>query len=525
MFWVVLLAALVAFAVVQRRGRSNCSGRRRWRGRVVCPNVFDQTSVDLWPCAAEQQLAALNLDPSRIRRCVPAVFPWEPSYNTLRLNVDLQQQRQPLFIVRPRSGEDISKTICLAKTHNTKVSVRSGGHCNESFSIFNPIVISIGCLNHIHLDECTGIVTCGGGVTQGQIFKVIAKAKKSFAFALAHRHHGGVDLGINTGNAADVGLSGVLGAGGVGFLQRQLGLTIDSVKSLRVVLADGWTVKATPDNQFSDLWVAMRGSGGGNFGVISEIQLQLHEIPSLIVFTLKWTDWAQAAAVFQTWQTLAPNFPNSLTQQLYFVIAEGAGVPAVSSAGVFVGTDQAQLASLLAPFLAIPTASIVYEASTFAGQARKFASGRVYHPFAYRRIQFAFAPLDNSGIATLIGQVEAAVGIPGAHTLEFDPFGGRVAEIPLDSSAFYPRAAQFWLLFATAWSDQSQSDANMLWSQTIFDTMRPLTSQFVYSGFMILNLANYLNAYYGTRLPMLQQAKAKYDPTNFFTYPQSIPLP
>jgi hypothetical protein len=145
-------------------------------------------------------------------------------------------------------------------------------------------------------------------------------------------------------------------------------------------------------------------------------------------------------------------------------------------------------------------------------------------PFTYRRTQFAFAPLGGAAVSTLLAQFEAAVGIPGTHTIEFDPFGGQVQAAPEASSAFFARAAQFWLLFATAWNDQADQAANLAWSATIFDTMRPLTSPFCYTGFVMSDVANYLQAYYGTRLPDLQLAKLKYDPTNFFQFPQSIPL-
>jgi FAD/FMN-containing dehydrogenase len=524
LFLLLVLIALVFWLGFGRVRKSHLGAT----AKQPCPkNVFCVTSRDLWPCQAQQNLAALQLSPASICRCLPCTtFPWNELYNTLRLNVDLQQQRLPLFIVRPRNGKDVSRTIKLAQIYKLLLSVKSGGHANEAFSIQNPIVIAIASMNSIHLDECRGILTCGGGCTQGQVFQAISQAEKSFAFPLAHRHHGsshGLDLAINTGNASDVGLSGILSAGGVGFLQRQLGLTIDSVISFRIALADGSIVKATPTNSYSDLFAATLGSGGGNFGVITEVQLQLHEIADLIVFTISWSDWSQAAAVFGIWQTLAPSFPNNLTQQLYFMIGDGATVPAVSSAGVFIGTDQTQLELLLEPFLSIPTASVIYEKTNFGGQAKKFASGRIYRPFGYRRTEFAFTPLTSAAISTMITQFASALGIPGAHTIEFDPFGGQVAQRPLSSTAFYPRMAQFWLLFVSTWSDQSDTDANLLWLSTIWNAMRPSTSIYCYTGFVMLNLPNFLQCYYGSLLPSLEATKAKYDPNNFFRFPQSIP--
>jgi len=527
--WIVgfaLILLLLTLVLSVPRWKSNSNNHRNGNG--VCPgNVFDVTSEDLWPCAAEAELQELKLGPQKVASLVPAVFPWDDKYNTLRLNVDLQYQRLPLFIVRPKSGCDVVKTIKLAQKYGLKISCRSGGHCNEAFSIQNPIVISIGSLNYVSLDECQGILTLGGGATQGQVFSAIAKAnKKTFAFALAHRHHGShtsFDFAINTGTASDVGLAGILSAGGVGFLQRKMGLTIDSIRSLNVALANGTIVKAKPNNSFGDLFMAVRGSGGGNYGVITEIELQLHEVGELIVFTISWQDWSQAAPILALWQSLAPSFPNELTQQLYFSIVDGATVPTVSSAGVYVGSDLAALESLLQPFLSIPTGSVLYERTTFQGQAAKFASGRKYNPFGYRRTQFVFTPLSNLGITTLISQFEAAVGIPGTHTIEFDPFGGKVAEIPLESSAFFPRVAKYWLLFVTTWKDQNDSAANLAWSETIFFTMRPFTSIYCYTGFVMMDVPNFLDAYYGSLLPTLKTIKTKYDPNNFFSFPQSIP--
>jgi FAD/FMN-containing dehydrogenase len=537
----VVIVALLALVIWLAADRSRSEPRRRSKCRdkqksacARCPeNVFDVTSTTLWPCQAQADMAAAGLNPKSLAKCIPAVFPWDPSYNTLRLNVDLQQQRQPLFIVQPRCAQDVVRTIRYAQRHGQLVSIRSGGHCNEPYSIFNPIVIAISSLNGpISFNSKTGVITCSGGATQGNLFQAISEINrreskrgsgKSWAFALSRRHHGGVDLGSTTGNASDVGLTGILSAGGVGFLQRQLGLTIDSVVSLTLALADGRLVKATADNEFADLWVAARGSGGGNYGVITKVELQLHQLGGLITFTISWTDWTQAAAVFQVWQTLAPNFPNNLTQQLYFVIKDGATTPAVSSAGVFIGTDLSALQLLLQPFLAIPTATATYQQSDFESQARQFASGRTYLPFGYRRTQFAFAPLSMTAVLTLIAEFESALGIRGVHTIEFDPFGGQVLEFATNSSGFFARGAQFWLLFVSVWQDQVDEAANLAWLQTIFDAMLPFSSPFCYTGFMIANLPNFLNSYYGTNLPMLQATKRKYDPNNFFSFPQSIP--
>lgn len=522
---VVLMVGLtvLALVVVGMFGKRPSSAKRK---RRVCPqSIFDVTSLDLWPCSAVKTLSNLNMRPCCVSRQVPAVFPWDAQYNTLRLNVNLNQQRLPLFVVRAKCSRDVVNTIKLAQKHKQLISVRSGGHCNEPFSIYNAIVLVLGSFSGVHLNENTGVLTCNGGATQGQVFKALASARRSFGFALAHRHHSHSisDLAINTGTVVDVGISGIVSAGGVGFLQRMLGLTIDSVVLLKVALANGTLVTATAENDRSDLFVALRGSGGGNYGVITQIQFQLHEIGELIVFNISWTDWNQASLILQTWQSLAPFYPNSLTQQLYFVVADGAAIPTVSSSGVFVGTDQAQLSALLQPFLAIPSATVSYFASTFVEQAKTFASGRTYFPFSYRRTQFVFSPLSNLAISTLISQVESAVGIPGVHAIEFDPFGGRVAEIDQTKSAFYARAAQFWLLFATLWTDQSNLSQNLAWSKTIFYTMQPFTSQFCYTGFTILDLPDYPQSYYGTLLPTLQTTKNKYDPLNFFQFPQNIP--
>lgn len=532
------MASVVAMLVVFLAGATTSSARRDWRGAARCAmarcptNVFAVTAETLWSCQATSLLAAVNLDSCSIRRRgVPALFPWDSAYNTFRLNVDLQQQRQPLFIVRPRRACDVVRTIGLARRHDLSVSVRSGGHCNEPYSIYNPIVIAISSLSDsVSFDEAAGVLTCDGGMTQGQLFAAVSRINKrsprSWCFPLAHRRPStdDDDLGTTTGTASDVGLSGIVSAGGVGFLQRKLGLTIDSVRSLTVALADGRLVTATARNRHADLFAAMRGSGGGNYGIITRLQLQLHPIDGgLLTFKLTWTDWSQAATILALWQSLAPNYPDELTQQLYFAIADGASTPTVASAGVFVGTDVQSLRTLLLPLTSLPTAQLTVRATDFEGETRQFASGRAYAPFGYRRTQFAFQPLTDSAISTLVEQFELAVGIPGTHTIEFDPFGGQVRRAPLTSSAFYARGAQFWLLFATVWRDQADQPANWAWSSTIFNVMRPLTSNFCYTGFVMADLPDFLDSYYGTLLPSLQATKTKYDPSNFFRFPQSIP--
>src|ERR1700722_5951485 len=208
--FVLTLAALIASLVLLTVNRRQiCRGK----SQRPCPSsVFDVTSQDLWPCQASADLRTIGLSPSYVSRRVPTVFPWDPKFNTLRLNVALQQQRLPLFIVRPRCAHDVAAAIRLAQKHALSVSVKSGGHCNEAFSIYNPIVIAISSLGGTQFNCKTGVLSCGGGITQGQLFRATAdvarRTGRNWAFPLAQRHHGFLpqSLGLTTGTVSDVGL-------------------------------------------------------------------------------------------------------------------------------------------------------------------------------------------------------------------------------------------------------------------------------------------------------------------------------
>ena len=153
-----LLAAIIILAVLAAFQTSGCIDS------VAMSYVFALRSENLWPCAATQQLNTLSAPSAKLIRQLPILFPWNRTYNTARLNFLLQQQTLPLLIVDVRRECDIVNSIRLAHASNLSLSVRCGGHCNENFSIYNPIVVRLGRrFARVRVNECSGVMTCQVG--------------------------------------------------------------------------------------------------------------------------------------------------------------------------------------------------------------------------------------------------------------------------------------------------------------------------------------------------------------------------
>jgi hypothetical protein len=193
------------------------------------------------------------------------LLPDSEGYDDARLGFNTLHDHQPALIVRPADADDVARAIGFAKGASLEVAIRSGGHSIAGYgTVDGGLVIDLSSMRSIEIDEDEAMAWVEAGVTAGQFTSASTAAGLVTPF----------------GDSGDVGVGGITLGGGVGWLSRSLGLTIDSLLAVEIVTADGSTLMAN-ETTHPDLFWAVRG-GGGNFGVVTRFLFQLHPIDTVL---------------------------------------------------------------------------------------------------------------------------------------------------------------------------------------------------------------------------------------------------
>jgi FAD/FMN-containing dehydrogenase len=328
---------------------------------------------------------------------------------------------------------------------------------------------------------------------------------------------------IPGGTCPTVGIAGLTQGGGIGLSGRKFGLTSDHLLEATVVLADGSVVVANAQ-QHPDLYWALRGGGGGNFGIVTRFVFRTHPAAAVATYSMEWP-WSDAKQVVEAWQAFAPHAPDGLSSVLNLnAAASSSATPHITSAGQFFGSEQT-LRSLLAPLLNAGTPSrFTTTTRTFLGAVHYWAGGGAGRATFGAKSSIANAPLSSAGIDALLHQIEArrASGT-GSGIVLLDSWGGAINRVPKAKTAFVHRNALFSLQYLAYWDPTAPAAPNTAWLRQAYAALRPYVSAFAYQNYIDPELATWQQAYYGTNLPRLRQVKRKYDRHNVFHFRQSIP--
>jgi FAD/FMN-containing dehydrogenase len=326
--------------------------------------------------------------------------------------------------------------------------------------------------------------------------------------------------------------------GGIGVFSRAYGLTCDHITGVEIVTADGTLHRCGPGKD-EDLYWACRGGGGGNFGVVTSFGFRSHPIPeSITLFTLEWP-WQAAGSVLDAWLRWIPSAPDDLWAncQLFSSGAVGSGLVKVT--GVFVGSVSA-CAAALSPLTAAVGESTTY---TFVGPEEYLTATMIeagcegkpvaqcaapaQSPFAAKS-SYIGRPLPESAVTSIVSALSSLpASLPGAGGgVVFDGYGGAINQVGASETAFVHRAAvscaQYSVTYAGTPPSASAKSAASAWLQDLQRAFEPVT-QGSYQNYIDPTLADWLQAYYGSNLPRLQQVKRAFDPAGVFHFAQSIP--
>jgi FAD/FMN-containing dehydrogenase len=498
-------------------------------GTSTSPSTTSRTptTTPAVPTAAEWQTFGSSLQGE-------LVLPSSPSYAT-----DVQSYN-PVFngahpegIAYCASSGDVAKAVAFGRRFEVPLSIRSGGHCYGGWSTGTGLVIDVTPMNQVSVDTASGRVTAGSGTRLVDFYGALAP-------------HG---VAVPGGSCPTVGLAGLTMGGGLGVLGRKFGLTCDNLVAAEVVLASGEVITCN-STQHSDLYWALRGGGGGSFGVVTSFTFTTHPIGELGLFTLVWP-WAAAPEVVAAWQSWAPHAPDELWSNCLLLASQQtpSGHAAVARVtGVYVG-PQSELQTLVNQLTgAVPGAPF----TNFVGQSGYLDTmlieagcdgdtvAQCHLPTAnpsgiLTRAPFAAtsdimqSPLSSAGITALLAVVEQRQTSPvlSGGGVELDASGGAINRVPANATAYVHRSALATVQFSANWNDGDRTsvvDANQAWLQAAWTSTRPYLSGNAYVNYPNADLPDWQQAYYGANFPRLQQVKAVYDPGNVFHFAQSIPL-
>ena len=418
--------------------------------------------------------------------------------------------RRPALIVRPSTVDDVIAAVRFGRDHDLEIAVRGGGHSALGHSTSDGgLVIDLRRLNEVTVDAERRWARTGGGALLGQL-------------DIAAQEHG---LVCPVGVVGHTGVAGLTLGGGVGRLQRNFGLTIDSLRAVEMVTADGRVVRAS-NNEEPELFWGLRGAGA-NFGIATSLEFDLHEFSGNLHRGVHIHPATDIHELWTTFREFATNAPDTIATIFTVALAEPAaaypdavaGQPIVvisynhSGAGEDVERD-------IAPLLAGPK-----PASTNATTERYLDAQRssdLLLDWGSRSFIMGGYVMDcrPDVLDAFVGHVEQ---VPGESSISITAMGGAIDRLPDDSAAYTGRGRPFDVSPDTSWSDPALDEANAMWVRDAMAIVQP----HLVSGRYINELSDggpdmTRSSYGDAKLDRLRLIKRAWDPTNVFRMNHNI---
>ncbi|MBT8335169.1 MAG: FAD-binding oxidoreductase [Gemmatimonadetes bacterium] len=437
-------------------------------------------------------------------------LPSGPSYDAARVLWNAMIDRRPGAIVECGSEADVARTVTFAREHGLLLSIFGAGHnIAGNAMVDGGIVISFRSMKSVTVDADSARVTVQPGATLGDV-------------DAATQPHG---LAVPTGINSTTGIAGLTLGGGIGWLGRKHGLTIDNLLSARVVTADGRVVTASATEN-EDLFWGLRG-GGGNFGVVTSFEFQAHPLGPEVLAGLIVHSFSDAPSVLRAYRDFVAEAPDEVTvwcvmrkaPPLPFLPEEVHGTEVVVLAAMYAG-DMAEGEAALAPLRAIgtPIADVIGP-SPFAGWQQAFDPLLTPGERNYWKTH-DFDTVTDDLIDTVLEFV-AALPDPQSEVF-FAHLGGAQGRVSDDATAYQGRSADFLMNVHGRWSDADQDEGCIAWCRSLFAATAPFATGEAYVNFMTEEEGERVTAAYGSSYERLVALKDKYDPGNLFRMNQNI---
>ncbi len=414
--------------------------------------------------------------------------------------------RRPALIVRAADATDVSRVVSLARENGLELAVRSGGHSVAGHSTTDGgIVLDLSEMKNLEIDVQRRTAWAEPGLTAGE-------------YTAAAGAHG---LATGFGDTGSVGIGGITLGGGIGYLVRKHGLTIDDVLAAEVVTADGELLRADAERH-PDLFWAIRG-GGGNFGVATRFQYRLHEVGAIVGGMLILPATADVIASFVAEADAAPEELSTIANVMVappmpFIPTEHHGQLIIMALLCYAGEVEAGERTI-APFRALATP--IVDMVKPMPYPEIYPPEEDYQPVASARTMFV-ETIDHNVAQTIVEYLKASSAQLAVAQIRV--LGGAMARVPAEATAFAHRSARIMVNVAALYERPDQAPEHEPWLSSFAAALRQEGEGGAYVGFLGNEGEGRIHeAYPGSTWERLAAIKRRYDPTNLFRLNQNIP--
>ncbi len=438
------------------------------------------------------------------------IGPGDEGYEEARRVYNAMIDRRPRLIAQCVDVADVIGAVTFAREHDLLVAVRGGGHSGSGMGVCDGgLVIDLGRMKGVHVNPDARTARVEGGCTWGDVDHA------THAFGLA----------TPGGFVSTTGVGGLTLGGGVGYLSRRYGLTIDNLLGVDMVLADGRFVNASADSNPELFW-AVRG-GGGNFGVVTSFKFRLHPVSIVYGGPMLWP-LERGAEVMRYWRDLILNAPEELSGWFaYLTVPPGPPFPEEWHLRKMCGVVWCYTGPLEEAEGAFePIRAALAPSLDFAG------------PIPWPALQTLFDPLLRPGLqwywkSDFVAELtDPAIELHARHaaelptmlsTMHIYPINGAPQRVASGDTAFSFRDASFLQMISGADPDPANNETMIAWARAYWEALHPYSAGGSYVNMAMDEGGDQVRASYRDNYDRLKEVKAKYDPTNLFRMNQNIP--
>jgi len=457
-----------------------------------------------------KELTKANIDEFKSHFSGDVILPDDAGYDEVRQIWNAMIDRKPALIVRCTTPEDVVQATEFGRTQECLISIRGGGHNIAGNAVCDGgLMIDLSLMKDVQVDLATRRASVEPGCTLADFDRAVQ------AHGLA------TPLGINS----TTGVAGLTLGGGFGWLSRKYGMTIDNLLSAEVVTADGRQLHAS-EAENADLFWGLRG-GGGNFGVVTRFEFQLHPVGPNVLSGLIVFPFDQAKRVISQFARFTETMPEALNVWLIarkapplpFLPAERHGTEIVALALCYVG-DPHEGETLIEPLRGFGTVL-----GEHIGVQPYTAWQQAFDPLLVEGARNYWKSHNFSQISdgVIDAIIEYAARLPSPHCEIFiGTIGGQTTRVAPDAMAYSSRDASYVMNVHGRWETAAEDERCIAWAREFFAKSQPFASGGAYINFLTQEESERIAFAYGATYNRLVEIKNKYDPTNLFRMNQNI---
>jgi len=437
--------------------------------------------------------------------------PGEEGYDEARRVWNGAIDRRPALIARCAGVDDVTEILGFARERELPISVRGGGRSVVGHSVRDDgVMIDLSLMKAVTVDPAARVARAAGGVVWSEL-------------DLATQHHG---LAVTGATVSHVGIAGMTLGGGFGHLMRRHGLTADNLRAVDLVTADGQRLRVDADSEPELLW-GLRG-GGGNFGIATALEYDLHPVGPIVLGGLVYWPLEQAPEVLRVLRDLAPNAPDELgimivahrAPPMPLIPPERYGSPVLGLLLTWCGdiaegmraTDPLRTVGSPLGDLVRPVPYRVVQTLLDGGAS----PGTHAYWRSHRLPELSDAVIDD--IVSLVESVTSPLSLLAGWAI-----GGAVSRVAPDATAVGEREVGFELRVIAQWPGDADGERHRVWVREGWESLRPHSAGRQYPGVLSDEGPAEVRAAYGDGFDRLLALKNRYDPTNAFALNPNVP--